>query len=827
MLALRRFAALFGALTWAHYKRKPGRLALAILGVAIAVAVSTAIRSTNERVIHSFARSIENLSGKANLQLSQTGGIRPERLWEVSWLWDYGFFSPYIKLETSWNHQRIDLYGFDFIGDRRIRQYELSGPKRQGPPEPGLWVPPDSPLAGLESAELIVGSKARRLPIAGVLKSINGRLPPVGAAFVDLGQLLPWTERISGLDIWVDSEALEAVRQRLQQTFPSAEVVTVTAKQRFTSEMLEAFQMNLGALGLIALLVSCYLVYNALNISVLERRQELNILGALGAKEREIFISLIIEGGFFGIVGGLIGALGGFGLSRLAYGEVSQSLTALFQVGDARLPYTDLSGPFGSFLLGLAVCLLAAWHPAKRAVALQTAQGLKNRVSEYEAKGVAKASLWGLGLVAGALAIAWLAFESEQFLLGFASIFSLVTGLSFLAPWVLSQLAERLGRGEGMGLFLRSSIKGHLFKLSVAVAALTVSLSMAGSVAVMVHSFRATLTNWLETTIQADLYLKSESNDRSPAGSLPLGLDERIKRQPWAKETLLLYQTQALLGQREVDLAGVELSKGDYQDSISWVQGGAESFGQALANRGVLISEVLAEKTGLEQGDQVNLAGQEFKVFGVFRNFSSQRGLVYLDVSVYRDLYPGAQPMGLAVYLTPNVGLEEAHLKLRQLLGDLRIDVARSADLKGRALDIFDQTFRLTKLLQLIAFGISVLAVVASLSAMVIERKGELALLSALGARSSKIAGALVLESLVIALSALLLASVGAFYLSWMLIDVINRFSFGWTIVTDIPWGELVQTGGLILLGAALAAVVPIQTLRRAELALVLKSEGE
>ena len=827
MPALARLAALFGTLTWAHYRRKPGRLGLALLGGAVAVAVSTAIRSTNNRVIHSFSRSIENLSGKANLQLTQTGGIPADKLWELSWLWEKGYFSPYIQLETSWQRQRIDLYGFDFLGDRRIRQFNLTRNLAQGPLPQGLWVAQDSPLNGKKEVELVSGAQGRTFPLAGVIQGINGRLPPVGAAFVDLGELLGWHPRLSGLDIWVEQEALESVQARLAQVFPSARIVTVATQQKFTEEMLQAFQMNLGALGLIALLVSCYLVYNTLNISVLERRRDLNLLIALGAKDREIFTALMLEGLAFGVVGGLLGAWGGFVLSQLSYGEVSESLTNLFYLSDARLPFSDWRGPLGSFALGVVVCLGAAWHPARRAVKLQTAQGLNQRVSEFDPQGIKTATGLGLGLILVALAVAWAAVLGHNYRLGFVSIFAAVTGLSFLAPLVLAGLVRLTARGEGLGLFLRASIKGHLFKLSVAVAALAVSLSMAGSVAVMVHSFRATLVNWMETTIQADLYLKSESSDRSPAGELPPEVNRRLLAQPWVQETLQLYMTRAYLKDREVDLAGVEFAKGQYQKSVSFVEGGPESFKEALDHQGVLVSEVLAEKTGLHQGDRLELSGRSYQIYGVFRNYSSQRGLVYLDVELFGELYPGARPIGLAVFLGNRENVEKGQLLVRELLGDLRIDISRSRELKDRALEIFDQTFRMTKLLQWIAFGISILAVVASLSAMVLERKAELAILLALGAKPGLLHLALLAESWVIATAALLLAGAGAFDLSWMLIGVINRFSFGWTIVTELPWGELAETGVMIYLGAALAAWVPIRALGKTQPAQTLKSEGE
>ena len=809
-----------------HHQQKWGRFLLTILGVIIAVAVSSAIRSTNDRVLHSFSRSLENLSGNSNLQLRQEGGMDLQQLWEVNYLWDYGSFSPFVQISMEHKGQSVELFAFDFLGDQQIRTFQTQSHVNQEM-KFGLWLPIDSPLLQEKSPlSFVVAGKTVTFPVAGTLKGINGRLPPKGSAFIDLDQIRFLGLRISGLDIWVKNESLEAVKQRLQHQFPSAQVITLSNKQKFTEEMLSAFQMNLGALGLIALFVSSYLVYNSLNLAVLERRVDLNILCALGAHTKEIFWALITEGFLIGILGGAIGAVFGWLLSQYSYGEVSQSVTNLFHLQDARLPFFDWQGPLISWHLGILSCLAAAWLPAYRAMHVQTAAGLKNKVSEFQArKGIQAGLFGGLLLLVGCIFIGIALFYRITWP-GFAAIFFLLLGLSFLAPLCLMCVIYLLRSSQGVGLLVRSSLQSHLFKLSVAIAALTVSLSMAGSISMMVYSFRDTLTHWLDITLQADIYVKSESLSSTATGRLPLSLEAKIKDLPFVKTVLPLYLSRTYVHGLEVDLGANQFDQPEFQKTFRFLSQIKHPFQGAKNHQGLFISEVLAEKTGLTTGDGITLFGQLFTICAVYQNFSSQRGMIYLDRSTYLHHLPQSQPAGIGIYLKSGVEKQQALLALRSATEPLRLTYLFSQELKQKALSVFDQTFRLTRLLQAVAFGISILAVIASLSTIIIERRSELALLYALGARKPRVLLGLFAESLSLAGSALLLSSFGAWSLSWVLIQVINRFSYGWTILSVTPWFDLLQTAVLIILGALLATLGPVRILGQLKLDRLLNSKG-
>ena len=74
--------------------------------------------------------------------------------------------------------------------------------------------------------------------------------------------------------------------------------------------MLRAFRLNLTALSAIALLVSLFLVYNAVSLSVLERRRQIGILRSLGLTRSAVAALFAAEGMALGLLGSLLGSLG-------------------------------------------------------------------------------------------------------------------------------------------------------------------------------------------------------------------------------------------------------------------------------------------------------------------------------------------------------------------------------------------------------------------------------------------------------------------------------------------------------------------------------------
>ena len=871
------FRAIFRTLTTRYYRRQMGRFWLCIAGLSAGVAVAGAINLTNSRVIESFNESVETLAGNSNLRVSDEQGFAPEQLEQLRFLWDYGAFTPYVRLDgallarsanteadtransdnqtshaAKTENRAIVLFGFDFTGASRIRGLAIRKPgpgpdqenkhREQNPPANfanGLVVPQGSLLGKTgDTTRIMVGGREQSFLIVGELENINGRDPPLNTAYLDLTKALQLSprNRLSGIDVHVAPENLELVRPRLAEIFPGAMIQTVSERQKITSDMLAAFQMNLQALGIVALLVSAYLVYNTINISVIQREGLIGSLLSLGATPRQIFAALICEGVWLGAVGGVIGLAFGYGLSLLASREVDLTLEAVFRLDAVRSDATGIFSLIVSFGLGLVFSALAAWVPAYRGSRIPVASLRRRGRSEFRPR-----VLWlGAAGVVLFLAIFWVCFALAVYQQspapGYGSVAALVGILSMLAPLAIYLLARlaRLFRHSGPARLAAAAAREHLIKLAVAVAALGIALSMAGAVSVMVHSFRTTVINWLDTTVIADIYIRASSGSQNLNGELDAQLVQKFRAHPAVAEALTIRSTERIFRGEMIRLGANEFAIAEKYRPLSFVQGDASALTAARTQGGVLVSEVFANRFGLTRGDQFALAPDEapFQIFGVYRSYASERGFVLMDVDLFQKrIEPDRAPAGIALYLkktdAQNHAIEpEAVIReLRDQYSDAALDMSLSTEIRGQAIRIFNQTFRLTYILQMIAGGIAALSVITTLTGLALERRREFATLQALGARPGLLDRAMAYESQIIAWSALLIALPGSVLLSVLLIHVINRYSFGWTIVTAIPYADLIVAALAITILALGAALVPIRLIRKQNIARILKQD--
>jgi len=124
--------------------------------------------------------------------------------------------------------------------------------------------------------------------------------------------------------------------------------------------------------------------------------------------------------------------------------------------------------------------------------------------------------------------------------------------------------------------------------------------------------------------------------------------------------------------------------------------------------------------------------------------------------------------------------------------------------LRKEILEIFDRTFVLTYALEAIAVVIAILGIVNTLVTSVLERRREFAILQALGASERQIKVLVLWESIYLAAIGTFLGAAGGLLLSSILIKVVNKQSFGWTI--QMEWTPSIWIEAIVI--AAVVALV-------------------
>ncbi len=837
------FSLIFRALITGPARRHPIRVLLPTIGVAIGVAAVAAIHHANRSVTASFREAASAVSGRSDFVVTGTAGIPIERLAALSFLWPIGSFAPAVTgsaVLDDGSREVAQVLGIDWGGDSAVREVRLVAPA--GPTaRADLLVGNGSVFVSVPFADrhhlapgtelsLVTGGVRHRVRVGGILE-LSGLARASGGDILvtdifTAQDLLGKRGLVDRVDIVLDPvvSRADAGREIARRLPPGLSLEPPGRAAQTADRMVRAFRLNLNALGSLTLLVGIFLIANAVSIAVLRRRPEIATLRALGASRTGIFAAFLAEGLAIGVAGTLLGEVLGLFMSRAALRAVGGTVSSIY-LPTARIAGAGYGGAMAlAAAVGLCAAVLATILPAIEATRVAPSPAMRPGSIE----GTARRRLWPRALGAGAALPAALALSRagpvDGFpLFGFAAVALVVVALALAAP-----LAVRLGaalpgrllaRGFGAeGRLAAGFFGGALARNGIAVTALAMALGMTLAMIVTVASIRETVRVWVESTLRSDLWIKADAGGRSGiVGDLPPetvafleGLEGVAAVDPFrARET--------------TDAAGhpFTLASGDFRVVARVgglpLLGGADPRPVALAARErgeVLVSEPFARRFGINKGASVTVstpAGpRSFRVAGVYRDYSNDRGTVVLDRALYLSLFGDPRITSAAVLAQPGVDANTLRRRILASAGDrFALSISTNRELRKEALRIFDRTFAVTRALEAIAVGVAVLGIANALLASAVERRRSFGLLRAIGASGQQIRRATLLEALLAGLVGTLAAVAAGAAFAWLLLGVINPQSFGWTVALRVPAATLAGATLLVLAASFLAGVIP------------------
>jgi putative ABC transport system permease protein len=412
---------------------------------------------------------------------------------------------------------------------------------------------------------------------------------------------------------------------------------------------------------------------------------------------------------------------------------------------------------------------------------------------------------------------------------GYAAVLLVVAGFSALAPMIVTA-TSRLLRAPFraafgiVGQLASASIPAALRRTSIATAALSLAIGMMVAVALMVGSFRETVRVWVDQTVSSDLWLRpAKGLSNSQVAVFPNAISADLEKVPF------IAAFDRIRG-RDVAYGDSIIFVGSGDTEVAMRRGDLPMVAGVMSLEGVLVSESFATKFDKGVGDVVMLpvarGVASFTITGVYRDYSNDRGVVFMSRRNYTRLYNDDTINTVVIYLRPGIELQWARRELERRFGPkFHAFTVTNGEVRAEVMKIFDQTFLITYALLAVAIVVAVLGIVNTLAALIIERTRELALLRVLGMTVAEVRRMLVLESAVLGITSTLAGLAMGYVLSWILIYVINKQSFGWTIEFHTPV-RLIATSLAVTFAAALAAgMVPSRLARRIQLAAALKTE--
>lgn len=844
-----------------HLLRHPWQLILSVLGVALGVAVMVAMDLAIQSSREAFRVSSETVAGRATHQLLPGAAGIPDRvLAELRVEGGVRAAAPVVEgFVTSplLPDRPLRLLGLDPFSEAPFRPWLAGGPGT-GVDGSLLLVRPGAVFLSRETAEAAgveegdrlpvrAGSREGELEVAGVLEPEDraSRLGLRDLLVVDLAeaqQQLDRTGRLDRIDLILPDRAGE--EERIGALLPEGiRLERAGSREATMAEMIRAFDLNLTALSLLSLVFGVFLIYNTMTFSVVQRRGTLGTFRALGATRGQVVGSVLGEALLLGALGSALGLVGGVILGRGLVRLVTRTINDLYFV----VSVEGLALPPGALIqgaaLGIGATLLAALPPAWEAGSTSPREAMSRSAVEGRVRSVVpRAALAGSGLLL--LGGALLLIPTVELAPAFTGLFAILLGFALLTPittvWVVGALRPPLGRLMGIiGAMAARGVVTSLSRTAPAMAALVIAVSVTVGLGVMIQSFRGSVVQWLDVTLQADLYVSNPSLVSARAeGELPAGLAQGVRALPGVAGVSTYRGVDLLTDYGMTRLVALDLDpRGESGIDLLDAPGGPERVFQAFrGGEGVLASEPFAFRNGLAPGDMVRLDGEQgavqLPVLGVFRDYGSDTGTLMMARSLYDRLYDDPEVTSLGIFLAgagpgaAGVDGEGVADAVRALAGEASPVVVRSnRELRELSLEVFDRTFAITRVLRLLAFAVAFIAVLSALMALQLERRRELGVLRATGMTPEQGWGLITTQTGVMGVVAGILAIPVGIVLAVVMIFVVNRRSFGWTLDVVVGPDLLVQAVGLAVVGSLLAGVYPSWRLSRTSAAEALRGE--
>ncbi len=828
------------------YLKHPWQLCLAVTGIALGVAVYVGVDLANDSARRAFELSENLVLGRVTHQLVGLDGSLPNSVYRDLRV-EHGpvLAAPVVEGEvrlTAAPNRRLTVLGVDPLEETGLRGFSSFIPGSGSDlerliVEPGSVLVPEAltsefGLANGGNLGLTIGGRIVTVQVVGTVR--EAALDPGGSNLplvtdIASAQELFATDEINRIDLVLTGEESERLGAL---AIPGARLLPAESSNAAFTELSRAFRINLTALSLLALLVGVFLIYATMSFAIVQRREIFGVLRAVGVSRRQMLMSILLEASAIGCAATLLGLAIGH---VLANGLVDIMLAT---IGDLYFTSTVTAADpspliyWKGLVIGVLTTVLAALAPAMEAANTAPDAAMSRAALERTARRYSRSGA-RLALPAAALGALLFIAAPRSLLIGFVGLFLVIVAGALLIPAGTTRLlrfAEPAAeRGFGIpGSLAVRGVSASLSRTGVATAALAVAVAAVIGVGVMIGSFRVSLAEWLDATLVADLYLSV-----SDAATTQNVFDEphlaAIETLPEVSGISLSRFTTLPTVDGDLNVRAVR--PGPLGWGLTMVGGSpTDSLSRLEAAAGVMLSEPYAYRRRLSVGDDLILptatGDRAFPILGIFRDYITDGGAVLLSLDLYRRYWNDQTVSGVGVYFHDAVDREGVRTTIQSLVAEAPGARVRSNDIiRERSLEVFDQTFRITEVLRILAGVVAFLGLVSALLSIELERAREVAILRTLGLTPRQIATLALTQTGLLGLAAGLLAIPLGVIMAALLVFIINQRSFGWSMGLTIEPAPLLTGLLLAFIAALLAGIYPAARAGSSTVAAQLREE--
>ena len=622
--------------------------------------------------------------------------------------------------------------------------------------------------------------------------------------------------------ISVDSEAIMARLTAVSETKPTVMdwiVESRSDREEGGAEMTDAFRFNLKAISFLSLLVTVIIVFQAMDVAVTKRTSQIATLNSLGVSRSDIKGMLWLEIVLLGFIGGVIGVIVGSFVAQVSAGVVNETVSLLyyFSSSEMEMSFRDV---LKGITFGVIISFAGSYLPVRSVQKIPMIHALRtgsrsNTVKMNAFFWISIASLF-LGILCNFIPSYPLKSGHALPLGGYLMCFFFILTTCLLALLIIKGACGLLVKYAPNHLVLRmgaSQLRDPLSRHALTLSSIVLSVAMTVSILILIQSFERTVQNWMQEVLRADVFVRSKSGAT---------IHNQARLSQEQEEDLLsfsgndyvgkIYSAKPYLNGEQVKLVGYDLEYIEKAEQMSWIYK-PDSMNLLKESGQAIMSETMSGRMGISIGDSFSMMGDDmtelFILVGIYREYGSELGSVGLGYNNFCDLmgYDSVAADALAIHLKEGVNLVDYVEEMRAKYSAL--DIISNQSLREESIAKFKQVFSITYALKFIGMIVSCGGLGTMLFSLMLERRSEISAMKLLSFSKKQIQGMVLVESN-------LLTFIGVFFglslgsiMGWILVHIINKEAFGWSLDFVLPVPSLMGVGALLfVLGSIISYIM-------------------
>ena len=390
---------------------------------------------------------------------------------------------------------------------------------------------------------------------------------------------------------------------------------------------------------------------------------------------------------------------------------------------------------------------------------------------------------------------------------GFAIIALMLISVALFMPFIMWHMFQSFSytmRWVRVRWFFADAAASMSYR-GVATMAFMLALAANIGVETMVGSFRDTTDKWLNQRLAADVYIYPTNNSAARMSAW-------LQNQPEVNSVWWRWEKDMPTEHGALQVVSTGSSEGEL-DSLTVKLGVPNYWYQLHATKSLMVSESMALKLDIRPGDFINLQeplGGDWQVVGVYYDYGNPYNQVMMSHRNWLYAFAGTGNVGLGVVLKDNVNGEGLKNRLENVFRLPQDRVFDNGNIYSQAMRVFDHTFAIAGTLGNITLIIAVFGLFFATLAGELSRQRHFSLLRCMGVSGKELVVLGGLQLFVFgAISAIIAVPLGL-ALAHLIVDIIIKQSFGWSLeLQTIPW-EYAQTIAWAMLAIMVAGALPV-----------------